>query len=59
MEKRIITNLVDKYEYALAQSISMTVEQRLLADKILADMVAETIELAATELEKKGLLKDE
>lgn len=49
----------------------MTPEQRLWASKVLADMLAETIDIATTELQeiisnavieelkRKGLLKDE
>lgn len=52
MEAETIENLIDKYEYALRQVIPMTTEQALYADKVLVDMLAETINIANTELQK-------
>lgn len=66
-----IEKLIDKYEYALRQVIPMNIEQTLYADKVLSDMLAETIDIATAELQEiayhavleelkaKGLLKDE
>lgn len=50
MEKKVIEDIIDKYEYALAQVILMTIEQRLCADKVLADMLSEVVNIATEEL---------
>lgn len=71
MTKKTIDDLVDKYGSTLAQTIPMTTERQLYINKVLADMLAETIEIVTKELQevcynavveelkKKGLLEDE
>lgn len=61
METKTIEKLIDKYEYALRQVIPMTPEQTLYADKVLADMLSETINIATNELQKvvyKSIVKE-